>query len=196
MSEKQLVFTTHNPNKLQEIQQMMPEPFQLMSLADIGFTESIDEDQETIQGNARKKARVVYEKTGHSCFSDDTGLEVDALNGEPGVYSARFAGANATNEANRNLLLEKLSDEDNRQARFITIIALILNGTEYLFEGIKAGKITENPQGEGNFGYDPIFLPHGYDETFAEMDPVLKNRISHRGKAFSKMINFLADHVG
>lgn len=192
MAVQNLVFTTHNRNKIQEVKQMMPNGLSLLSLSDIDFNEDIQEDQATIAGNASKKARVVNEKTNYSCFSDDTGLEVDALQGDPGVYSARYAGHNASYSDNLDLLLNNLKGISNREARFKTVIALILDGQEYLFEGISEGKILEEKRGETGFGYDPIFLPHGYQETFAQMVPALKNRISHRAKAFSKMINFLA----
>ncbi len=188
-----LVFTTHNADKILEVKQLLPNHLSLLSLDDIGFNETIQEDQGSIEGNARKKASVVYEKTSYSCFSDDTGLAVDALQGEPGVFSARYAGENASYSDNLNLLLKNLSGATNRQARFKTIIALILDGKEYLFEGVTEGKILEEERGSAGFGYDPIFRPQGYDQTFAEMAPELKNRISHRGKAFTKMVNFLKE---
>ncbi len=190
---RELVFATHNPDKQKEIQAMLPKGFSLLSLEAVHFNREITEDQSTIKGNALKKARTVYNETDYSCFADDTGLEVDALNGAPGVHSARFAGESATYQANLQKLLKNMEGETNRQARFKTIIALILNGEEYLFEGITEGFILEETQGGKGFGYDPVFRPQGYEETFAQMAPETKNRISHRGKAFSKMVSFLAE---
>lgn len=188
-----LVFATHNPNKAEEINALMPEGYQVRSLADVGFKDTVHEDQETLAGNALKKARTVYQATGQACFADDTGLEVDALNGAPGVYTARYAGESASDKANVDKLLSALEGVENRQGRFRTIIALIWDdGQEYLFEGIAEGVIQEESRGTEGFGYDPVFRPRGYDAAFAEMPQEQKNRISHRQKALTKMINFLA----
>lgn len=188
-----LVFATHNPNKASEVSRMMPASYEVRSLSAIGFTESIPETAETLEGNALLKARTVFQKSGYACFADDTGLEVDALNGEPGVYTARYAGERASDHANINRLLGNLKDATNRQARFRTIMALIMDdGSEHLFEGLVEGFILETPRGEAGFGYDPVFRPRGYDLAFAEMPPDQKNRISHRMKALSKLVNYLA----
>lgn len=191
-----IVFATGNRNKLKEIQAMIGSRAELSTPADHGITEDIPEDQPTLEGNALQKARYLYEKTGLNCFADDTGLEVEALNGEPGVYSARYAAVNGAGEGhssadNMALLLKRLEGQANRRARFRTVIALILDGKEYTFEGIVNGEITLERSGAEGFGYDPIFRPEGYTETFAEMPLDLKNRISHRGRATAKLIEFL-----
>lgn len=165
--------------------------FKIISLNDIGCYEDIPETSPTIEANALQKARYVFEKYGHDCFSEDTGLEIMALNGEPGVLTARYAGDERNNDANMQLVLKKLSDQPDRSARFKTVIALILQGKEYLFEGIADGHIRQEKSGDGGFGYDPIFQPVGYDITFAEMDATEKNKISHRGKAVRKLVEFL-----
>lgn len=193
----QIVFATGNRNKLKEIQALIGPRFELSTPADHGITEDIPEDQPTLEGNALQKARYIYEKTGLDCFADDTGLEVEALGGEPGVFSARYAAVNGageghSSEANMALLLERLAGVENRRARFRTVIALILGGKEYLFEGIVDGEITVERSGTDGFGYDPIFRPDGYDQTFAEMPLSLKNSISHRGRATAKLIDFLS----
>ncbi|MDE6499338.1 MAG: RdgB/HAM1 family non-canonical purine NTP pyrophosphatase [Rikenella sp.] len=193
----QIVFATGNRNKLKEIQALIGPRFELSTPADHGITEDIPEDQPTLEGNALQKARYIYEKTGLDCFADDTGLEVEALGGEPGVFSARYAAVNGageghSSEANMALLLERLDGVRNRRARFRTAIALILDGKEYLFEGIVDGEITVERSGTDGFGYDPIFRPDGYDQTFAEMPLSLKNSISHRGRATAKLIDFLS----
>ena len=191
-----IIFATGNRNKLREIQALIGSRAELSTPADHGITEDIPEDQPTLEGNALQKARYIYEKTGMNCFADDTGLEVEALGGEPGVYSARYAAVNGageghSSEANMALLLERLRGAENRRARFRTVIALILNGEEHLFEGIVEGEITRERSGAEGFGYDPVFRPTGYEQTFAEMPLELKNSISHRGEATRKLAAFL-----
>lgn len=186
-----LIFATHNPNKLKEIQSLLPESIELLSLIDIGCSEEIPETSDTIEGNALQKARYVKENFGYDCFADDTGLEVEALNGAPGVYSARYAGEQKNDDANIEKLLSKLEQESNRSAQFKTVIALIWNGKEMLFEGICKGQIGLKKKGNNGFGYDPIFIPAGYDETFAEITLDEKNKIGHRGKAVRKLVDFL-----
>lgn len=186
-----LVFATNNQHKLKELQAILGESFELMSLNDIGCYEEIPEEQPTLEGNASQKASYVYEKFGYSCFADDTGLEIEALNGEPGVYSARYAGAAKDSQANMNKVLEKLKSTEHRKARFRTVISLVLNGEEKQFDGIVEGKITKEKRGNSGFGYDPIFLPAGYEETFAEMDLSAKNKISHRARAVQKLVEYL-----
>lgn len=187
----QLVFATHNNNKLKEIQALMPEHITLKSLTDIGCTEDIIEDAKTIEGNALIKARYVKNKYGYDCFADDTGLEVDALNGEPGVFSARYAGEQKSSSDNIDKLLAKLNKIEDRSAQFKTVIALIINDTEHTFTGICKGQIIKDKKGNAGFGYDPVFQPDGYDKTFAEMSLELKGKISHRGLAVQKLLNFL-----
>jgi len=186
-----LIFATQNQNKANEIQKIVPEGITVLTLKDIGCTEDIPETAKTLEGNARLKSFYVYENYAENCFADDTGLEVDALNGEPGVYSARYAGEAKSAQANMDLLLEKMKGEKNRNARFRTVISLVLNGEEYQFEGVVEGKIREKKSGAAGFGYDPIFEPNGYSSTFAEMSTNEKNAISHRGKAVRKLIQFL-----
>lgn len=169
----------------------MGDSFQIESMRSLGINEDIPEDQQTLEGNALQKARFLYDRTGESCFADDTGLEVDALNGAPGVYSARYAGDAKNSFDNMALLLKNMSGKQNRKARFRTVIALILDGKEYLFEGIVNGTIAEEPRGTAGFGYDPLFVPDGYSTTFAEMDSEAKNAISHRGRAVEKLAAFL-----
>lgn len=193
-----IVFATGNRNKLKEIQALIGSLAELSTPADHGITEDIPENQPTLEGNALQKARYLYEKTGLNCFADDTGLEVEALDGEPGVYSARYAAENGAGEGhssadNMALLLERLKGKSNRRARFRTVIALILDGREYTFEGIVNGEITTERSGAEGFGYDPVFRPEGYAETFAEMPLELKNRISHRGRATARLIDFLSN---
>lgn len=192
-----IIFATGNRNKLREIQALIGSRAELSTPADHGITEDIPENQPTLEGNALQKARYIYEKTGMNCFADDTGLEVEALGGEPGVYSARYAAVNGageghSSEANMALLLKRLQGVENRRARFRTVIALILNGEEHLFEGVVEGEITRERSGAEGFGYDPVFRPTGYEQTFAEMPLELKNSISHRGRATAKLIDFLA----
>ena len=186
-----LVFATNNQHKLKELQEILGSEFELLSLKEIACFEEIPEDQETLEGNASQKAYFIFNKYGKNCFADDTGLEIDALNGEPGVYSARYAGESKSPEKNMNKVLDKLSKINNRQARFRTVISLIINGKEKQFEGIVEGEILSNKRGIEGFGYDPIFKPKGYQETFAEMDMAIKNKISHRGRAVKKLVDYL-----
>ena len=187
----QLVFATNNLNKLKEVQALVPKHIKLLSLGDILCIEDIPETQSTIEGNAIQKAEYLVKHYGYDCFADDTGLEVEALNGEPGVYSARYAGPQRNAEANTNKLLSELENKANRNARFKTVIALHLNGKLHTFTGICSGVITEEKHGEGGFGYDPVFKAEGYDRTFAQIPLEEKNRIGHRGKAVKKLISFL-----
>lgn len=187
----QLVFASSNKNKISEIQSMLPETIQILSLEAIGCHEEIPETAATIEGNAILKANYISNKYGYDCFADDTGLEVAALNGEPGVFSARYAGEQRNSDDNMNKLLDNLSDKNNRKAQFKTVIALNINGKQELFTGIAEGEITLEKTGTKGFGYDPIFQPLGYKETFAELSLEIKNEISHRGKATQKLINFL-----
>jgi XTP/dITP diphosphohydrolase len=186
-----LIFATNNLHKLEEVSAMLNKSIVLSTPLQHQITEDIPETQKTLEGNALQKARYIYERTHLSCFADDTGLEVDALNGAPGVYSARYAGKEKDNNANMDKLLHELSKFDNRKARFRTVIALILDGKEHLFEGEVRGEIVREKSGGMGFGYDPIFRPKGYDITFAEMELGEKNKISHRGKAVQQLVNFL-----
>lgn len=188
----QLVFASNNQNKIKEIQQLLPESIEILSLEAIGCHEEIPETADTIEGNAILKANYVKEKYGYDCFADDTGLEVAALNGEPGVYSARYAGEQRDAEDNMKLLLENLLEKTDRTAQFKTVIALNLNGEQQLFTGIAKGQITTEKSGNQGFGYDPIFQPEGYQETFADIALETKNQISHRGKATQLLISFLS----
>jgi XTP/dITP diphosphohydrolase len=186
-----LVFATNNLNKLKEVQSLMPKRIKLLSLKDIGCFEDIPETQNTIEGNAIQKAAYIKTHYGYDCFADDTGLEVDALNGAPGVYSARYAGEQRDANDNMDKLLKALENIDNRNAQFKTVIALHLNGNLQTFTGICEGEITVTKHGKKGFGYDPIFQPLGYNQTFAEMGLELKNAIGHRGKAVSQLVAFL-----
>ena len=186
-----LVFASNNKNKIQEIQALVPNTFQIVSLEEIGCIEDIPETADTIEGNAILKANYVTEKYGFDCFADDTGLEVDALNGAPGVYSARYAGEQKDANDNMDKLLSELKDESNRKANFKTVIALNLNGKQNLFTGIINGKIIEEKIGTNGFGYDPIFVADGYEKTFAELSMEEKSTISHRGIAVKELILFL-----
>ena len=186
-----IVFATNNPNKIYEIQSMLPNDIEIISLESIGCNVDIPETANTIEGNAIQKANYVLEKYGYDCFADDTGLEVETLNNEPGIFSARYAGEQRNADDNMNKLLSKLENKSNRIARFKTVICLNLNAKQHLFTGIAKGEITKQKSGIGGFGYDPIFQPDGFYETFAEISLELKNEISHRGKATSKLINFL-----
>ena len=186
-----IVFATNNAHKLDEVRQVVGEKFEIVSLRECGIVEDIPENEPTLEGNALAKARFIYERTGFNCFADDTGLEVDALGGEPGVRSARYATDGHDDEANKRLLLERLQGEENRAAQFRTAVALILGGKEYLFEGIVRGEIALEQHGEGGFGYDPLFFPEGGDLTFAQMSSAEKNAISHRGRAVRKLAEFL-----
>lgn len=188
---KKLVFATSNENKVREVNQLLDGDFQIESLKSIGFEGELPETQGTIQGNAIQKAKALHEVLGVDCFAEDTGLEVDALGGAPGVHSARYAGEPRSDARNIELLLKNLQGIANRSARFRTVIALILDGDLHLFEGVAEGTIVEQPRGGQGFGYDPVFLPLGSDKTFAEMDSAEKNTISHRGKAVRKLVEFL-----
>lgn len=186
-----LIFATHNKNKTKEVKSMMPSHIELLSLDDINFHTEIEENATTLEGNALLKAKTIFEKTGINCFADDSGLLVDALNGAPGVYSARYAGSQKNDEDNMQKLLHELKDKGNKNAHFKTVIALIIDGKEYLFEGKIEGKIISEKLGTNGFGYDPIFVPDGYNETFAQLDAETKNKISHRARALQKMLEFL-----
>jgi XTP/dITP diphosphohydrolase len=188
---KTLIFASANPNKIREVREMLDGLYEVKGLLDIGCTEDIPETADTIEGNALLKARYVVAHYGLDCFSEDTGLEVTALNGEPGVHSARYSGAERDPQANIDLLQKNLAPHADRSARFKTVVALHLNGEEHLFEGLVYGQIREEQFGEGGFGYDPVFVPDGYTLSFAEMDKVEKNRISHRGRAIHKLLEFL-----
>lgn len=188
-----IVFATGNPNKVKEVKQLLQSSkIEIVSLADIGVTEDIPETQDTIVGNAIQKAQYVRDHYGLNCFAEDTGLEIEALNGAPGVYSARYAGPEKNAQANMRLVLEQLSGIGNRKAQFKTVIALILNDNTHTFEGIIKGNIAQEPQGEGGFGYDPIFVPFNSSVSFAEMRPEDKNTISHRGIAVRQLAEFLS----
>ena len=186
-----IVFATNNPNKIFEIQSMLPKNIEIISLEDIGCFEEIEETALTIEGNAILKVNYITQKYGFDCFADDTGLEVEALNGEPGVFSARYAGESKNAIENMNKLLFNLENKTNRKAQFKTVIALNIAGQQYTFEGIAKGEITTEKRGDMGFGYDPIFQPENQNKTFAELDLEIKNKISHRGKATQKLIDFL-----
>ncbi len=186
-----LVFATNNLNKLREVQEMLPQSIELLSLKDINCFEEIEETATTLEGNAKIKADHITNNYNYNCFADDTGLEVEALQGEPGVYSARYAGEPANAENNMNKLLQNLDNKDNRKAQFRTSICLNLDGKQFLFDGICKGDILSEKKGEQGFGYDPIFQPEGYSLSFAEMNSSDKNAISHRGLAIQKLVDFL-----
>lgn len=186
-----LVFATNNAHKLEEIREILGEKFHIVSLKELGCQEDIPEEQDTLEGNALQKARYIRDKYKVNCFADDTGLEIEALGGEPGVYSARYAGDGHDSEANMRKVLDKMSGETNRRARFRTVIALLLDGQEHLFEGEVRGEILRERHGEGGFGYDPIFRPEGFAQSFAEMSLEDKNKISHRGRATEALRKFL-----
>lgn len=188
----QLVFATNNRHKLEEASAKIDSGIQLLTLEDIGCNEDIEETGSTFEENASIKSRYIYDKYQLNCFGDDSGLVVDALNGEPGVYSARYAGEHGNHLANISKVLEKLKGVENRKARFKTVISLIWNGNEHFFEGVAEGTIRYQPAGNSGFGYDPIFQPDGYDITFAEMSLEEKNKISHRARAVEKLIIFLS----
>jgi XTP/dITP diphosphohydrolase len=191
MKTHTLVFATHNDHKTSEIKTLMPAWVEVKSLNDIGYTKEIPETGTTLEQNALIKAYHIFSKLGVDCFADDTGLEVEALNGAPGVYSARYAGKDVSFAENTALLLKNLEGAENRKARFRTVIYLIFYGKKWLFEGTVNGTIIKEPRGTAGFGYDPIFVPDGYNKTFAEMSPDEKNGISHRGLAVVKMLNYL-----
>jgi XTP/dITP diphosphohydrolase len=186
-----LVFATNNRHKLEEVADKIKNKIELLTLEDIGCKEDIEETGSTFQENASIKSHYIYDKYHFNCFGDDSGLEIDALNGEPGVYSARYAGEHGNHDANINKVLEKLRSTENRRARFISMISLIWNGREHFFEGTVDGILRHERSGTKGFGYDPIFQPDGYNITFAEMDMDEKNRISHRARAIEKLIAFL-----
>ncbi len=186
-----LIFASHNEHKAKEIQSLLPSGIELLTLADLQLTEEIPETAETLEGNALLKASYVHERFGMNCFADDTGLEVHALNGAPGVFSARYAGKDKDSEANMALLLKNLSNATDRRARFRTSIALIWNGKQHFFDGVVNGQIAKVRSGSDGFGYDPIFIPENSTRTFAEMTLSEKNNQSHRARALEKMIAFL-----
>ena len=193
-----LVFATNNKHKLDEVRKITSRhPVEIVSLAEINYFDDIPETADTLEGNALQKAHYIQEKFGLNCFADDTGLEVEALNNAPGVYSARYAGPGHDSEANMKKLLHEMEGKENRKARFRTVIALVWNGKTYTFDGIVNGIITTTKRGENGFGYDPIFIPEGYEQTFAELGNDIKNQISHRAKAVEKLDEFLtqlSDH--
>jgi len=188
---KEIVFATNNQHKLRELQQILGNRFKLLSLVDIGCNEDIPEESPTIEENSMDKAVYVFEKYGKDCFADDTGLEVEALDGRPGVISARYAGEEKNMDKNIEKVLSELAGKTNWKARFKTVISLIINGEKHQFEGIINGTIIKDKRGENGFGYDPVFVPDGYNITFAEMDADEKNKISHRGRAVQKLVDFL-----
>lgn len=189
-----LVFATNNPNKLKEVQEMLPNTIELLSLSDINCYDEIDETEMSLEGNATLKADYITQKYGYDCFADDTGLEVESLNGKPGVYSARFAGEPCNSENNMQKLLTELKNKSNRNAQFRTAVSLNINDANFLFEGICKGAILEKKQGEKGFGYDPIFKPENNTNSFAEMSSEEKNIISHRGIAIKKLVSFLSSY--
>lgn len=188
-----LVFATNNRHKLQEVKAIVGDRVEILSLSDIGCNDDIPETADTLQGNALIKARYISEKYGVNCFADDTGLEVDALDGAPGVYSARYAGEECNSEANMQKLLQNLTGKSERSAQFRTVIALIINGDEKLFNGVVKGRISTEKLGDSGFGYDPIFIPEGFSESFAQMSAEQKNSISHRFRATEKLSNYLKE---
>ncbi len=191
----ELVFATNNKHKIREITDLLDDNFRILGLADLNITEDIPEEAETLEENALFKARYVHERSGLNVFADDTGLEVTALGGAPGVYSARYAGEGKSFDDNIEKLLGAMQGADERSARFRTVIALILDGSEYLFEGTVEGEITRDRRGTGGFGYDPVFLASGHDRTFAEIPLSEKNTISHRARAMRKLLEFLREYT-
>ena len=188
-----IVFATNNKHKLEEIKDILGKDFEIVSLAEIGCHEDIPETGLTLEENARQKSSYIVEHYNHDCFADDTGLEVDSLNGEPGVHSARYAeGTDHDSEANMRKLLSKMSNVKDRTARFRTVISLIINGVEHQFEGRVEGRIATEKHGTEGFGYDPIFIPEGYDKSFAELGEEVKNQISHRARAVKKLAEYLS----
>ena len=190
--KKKFVFATNNAHKLEEVTAILGNKIELLSMKDINCHADIPETADTLEGNALLKARYIFENYQLECFADDTGLEVEALNGAPGVYSARYAGDAHNSEANMKKLLQDMEGIENRKAQFRTVFALIINGKEHLFEGIVKGEITKHRHGTSGFGYDPVFIPEGYTQTYAEMGNELKNKISHRALATNKLCNFLS----
>ena len=190
--KRKLVFATNNAHKLEEVAAILGDKVELLSLNDIGCQTDIPETAETLEGNALLKSSYIYKNYHLDCFADDTGLEVEALNGAPGVYSARYAGGEGHDaQANMLKLLHELDGKENRKAQFRTAISLILDGKEYLFEGVIKGEIIKEKRGDSGFGYDPVFMPKGYDRTFAELGNDIKNQISHRALAVQKLCEFL-----
>lgn len=194
MNDMKLIFASHNAHKVDEIRSMLPEHFELLSLTDLGYHDEIPETADTISGNAIMKAEFLSDKLQEAVFADDTGLVIPALNGEPGVFSARYAGPQKDPKANMEKVLERLSDKTDRSAYFQTVIALHLHGETHLFDGRVFGKIIEDERGGQGFGYDPIFVPDGHELTFAEMDAATKNTISHRARALRQMLQFLSEY--
>ena len=188
---KKIVFATNNAHKLSEIRSILGDEYEILSLRDINCDVDIPETASTLEGNAEIKVRYIKEHFGYDCFADDTGLEVDALNGAPGVFSARYAGQEHDSLKNMNLLLKNMSDKTDRKARFRTVIALLIDNQLTLMDGVVEGEITLQPQGDNGFGYDPIFSPEGFDVTFAQMDSSIKNKISHSARATEKLIEYL-----
>lgn len=191
---KTLIFGTSNPNKIKEINKLMPSSISVKSMQEMGIDEELPEDQDTIAGNALQKVRHLYSLVQQNCFAEDTGLIVNALGGAPGVYSARFSGPDSTSEKNIDKLLRQLKDEEDRKAHFLTVIALHWEGAYYTFEGIVEGNISREIQGDGGFGYDPVFIPSGYEKSFGELPMHVKNQISHRSRAVSKLVDFIKRH--
>ena len=189
-----IIFATNNAHKLSEVQAVLGDGYTLVTPRECGVTEEIPEEQETLEGNASQKAHYLHDRTGLDCFADDTGLEVEALGGAPGVHSARYATDGHDFAANNRLLLKNLQGVGNRRARFRTVIALILNGEEHLFEGVVEGRIIDHETGHEGFGFDPLFVPDGCERTFAEMSAAEKNAISHRGRAVRKLAEYLHAH--
>ncbi len=190
--KKTLIFATGNSHKVTEVQSIVGDRLQILSLKEAGYANlHLEETSETLYGNAQQKARILYDLTGLDCFAEDTGLEVDALDGAPGIYTARYAGDHGDPAKNINKLLNEMTGITVRSARFRTVIALIKQKAMYFFEGTVEGRITENPIGTGGFGYDPVFIPMGYEQTFAELPQEIKNTLSHRAQALHKMIAFL-----
>ncbi|WKK76412.1 non-canonical purine NTP diphosphatase [Marivirga salinae] len=186
-----ICFATNNPNKIKEVAQLLGEDFQLVGLKEIGCNEELREDQSTLEGNAQQKAEYVFDHYNINCFADDTGLEIEALNSEPGVFSARYAGPQRSDKDNMALVLERLSASTNRKARFRTVISAFIDDQKHFFEGIVEGEIANEYNGDKGFGYDPIFIPKGYSQTFAQMSLEEKNKISHRAIAVRKLVDFL-----
>ena len=190
-----LCFATNNLHKLEEIKTMLGSRFEIQSLADIGCTEELPENQDTLEGNSEEKASYIANRYAINCFADDTGLEVEALNGKPGVVSARYAGPQRNNLDNMALLLEELKEKESRSARFRTVITLVINERTIQFEGIAKGSIALAPKGKKGFGYDPVFIPEGINKTFAELSMKEKNKISHRGIAFNSLVRYLQQNI-
>ncbi|GAB1446454.1 MAG: non-canonical purine NTP diphosphatase [Cyclobacteriaceae bacterium] len=191
-----LCFATNNQHKLDEVSQLLGDSFKVESLEAIGCAEELPEEQDTLEGNSLQKAKYVYDKFNVNCFADDTGLEVEALGGAPGVYSARYAGEQRNSEDNMNLLLERMNHESKRKARFRTVVTLILESQTYQFEGVVNGEILKSKRGGEGFGYDPLFLPEGLNKSMAELTTDEKNAISHRGEAIRKLVAFLKERRG